>query len=147
MPKLIRTFLLLLLLINVCSDLFPQISLHKKNRYDSNGKKHGYWVEVSKLNPGQNIFKGWYDHGNETRRCTYYNDGVKCLKFRYVNDSLMRIKHYAPDGNLEYKGSALWLTKNKELRFCWNGKFVFYDSQRRKIKKVSYIRGVEQDLE
>jgi len=29
----------------------------------------------------------------------------------------MRIKRYDPDGNLEYKGSALMLTKNNELRY------------------------------
>jgi len=74
---------------------------------DTDCKKHGYWVEVSKLNPDKKTFKGWYDHGKESKRCVYYNDGAKCSKFRYVNDSLMRIKRYDPDGNLEYKGSAL----------------------------------------
>ena len=146
MPELIR-ILLLLLLVNVYSDVFPQICLHKKNQYDTDCKKHGYWVEYSKLDPGKKTFKGWYDHGNETKRCTYYNDGIKCSKFRYVNDSLMRIKRYDPDGNLEYKGSALLLTKNNELRFCWDGEFVFYDSRRHIMRKAEYIRGEEQDLE
>ena len=50
MQKLIRTFLLLLL-VNLYSDLFPQICLHKKNQFDSNCKKHGYWVEYLKSNP------------------------------------------------------------------------------------------------
>lgn len=138
---------MLLFFIFVSVDLYPQICFRKKNHFDAEKKKHGYWVEVSKLNPGQKTFKGWYNHGNETKRCTYYNVGAKCLKIKYTNDSLMRIKRYDPDGNLEYKGSALWLTKNKELRFCWDGEFVFYDSHRQKIKKVTYIRGVEQDLE
>jgi antitoxin component YwqK of YwqJK toxin-antitoxin module len=146
MPGLIRIFLLLLL-VNATFDLFPQICLYKKNQLDSDGKKHGYWIEVSKLNPDKRTFKGWYNHGNETKRCTYYNDGIKCSKFRYVNDSLMRIKRYDPNGNLEYKGSALLLKKNDELRFCWDGEFVFYDSHRNIIRKTDYIRGEEQDLE
>lgn len=146
MPKLIRT-ILLLFLVSVSLDLFSQICLHKKNQYDSECKKHGYWVEYSKLDPAKRTFKGWYNHGNETKRCTYYNNGAKWSKFRYVNDSVMRIRRYNLAGKLEYKGSALWLTANNEMRFCWDGEFVFYDSQRRKIKKVTYIRGVEQDLE
>jgi antitoxin component YwqK of YwqJK toxin-antitoxin module len=146
MPALIRISLLVLLAI-VSMDVCPQCSLHKKNRYDSNGKKHGYWVETSKLNPEKQTFKGWYDHGKETKKCIYYNDGVKCSKFRYVNDSLMRIRRYDSLGNLEYKGSALLLKKKDELRFCWDGEFVFYDSHRNIIRKVVYKRGEEQDLE
>ncbi len=138
---------ILFLLVNVSADLYPQICHHRKNHFDSDGKKHGYWVEVSKLNPEKKTFKGWYDHGNETKRCVYYNDGIKCLKFRYVNDSLMRMKRYDPEGNLEYKGYALLLKKNNELRFCWDGEFVFYDSQKHITRKVEYVLGEEQDLE
>jgi len=146
MCLLIRVLMLSLVII-VPMELYPQICLLKKNQMDSDGRKHGYWVEVSKLNPEQKTFKGWYDHGNETKRCTFYNNGTKWSKFRYVNDSLIRIKRYNLDGNLEYKGSALWLINNDEMRFCWNGEFVFYDSNRRKIKKAIYVKGVEQELE
>jgi len=146
MPKLIR-ILFLFILFSPPLELFSQICLHKKNQYDSDCKKHGYWVEYSKSEPGKKTFKGWYNHGNETKRCTYYNNGAKWSKFRYVNDTLIRIKRYDLDGNLEYKGSALLLKKNDELRFCWDGEFVFYDSQRHIIRKVEYIRGEEQYLE
>ena len=146
MPAFFRISLLALLMM-ISVDTYPQIIFHKKNQFDTEGKKDGYWIETSKLNPEKKTFKGWYDHGNETKRCTYYNDGVKCAKFRYVNDSLMRIKRYDPNGNLEYKGSALLLTKNNELRFCWDGEFVFYDSHRHIIRKAEYVRGEEQDLE
>lgn len=146
MSRHIRIFILLILVITSL-ELFPQIRLHKKNQFDSDCKKHGYWVEYSKSDPDKKTFKGWYDHGNETKRCTYYNNGAKWSTFRYVNDSVMRIKRFNLEGNLEYKGSALWLTSDNEMRFCWDGEFVFYDSHRRKIKKVNYIRGVEQDLE
>ncbi len=146
MPALIRISLLVLLAI-VSSDVYPQFTFHKKNQFDTNGKKHGYWVETSRLNPKKRTFKGWYNHGKETKRCIYYNDGVKCSKFRYVNDSLMRIKRYDKDGNLEYKGSALLLREKDELRFCWDGEFVFYDSHHHIIRKAEYTRGEEQDLE
>lgn len=137
----------MLFFVSESIDIHSQIIFRKKNQYDDEKKKHGYWVEVSKSDPGKKIFKGWYDHGNETKRCIYYNDGVKWSKFRYVNDSLMRIKRYNMNGDLEYKGSALMLRNNDEIRFCWDGEFVFYDSHRLKIKKVTYVRGVEQDLE
>jgi antitoxin component YwqK of YwqJK toxin-antitoxin module len=146
MPALIRISLLLVFM-NVSVNNYSQISILKKNQFDSNGKKHGYWVERSKLNPEKKTFKGWYDHGKETKRCIYYNNGDKCSKFRYVNDSVMRIRRYDSTGNLEYKGSALLLKKKDELRFCWDGEFVFYDSHRNIIRKVEYIRGEEQDLE
>jgi hypothetical protein len=71
MSKQLRIFLLIML-ANASLELFSQICIPKKNQYDSNRKKQGYWVEVSKLNPDQKVFKGWYDHGNETIRCTYY---------------------------------------------------------------------------
>lgn len=146
MPKHIRILMLILLVI-ASQELSPQICLQKKNQFDSDCKKHGYWVEYSKSDPAKRTFKGWYDHGHETKRCTYYYNGAIWSKFRYTNDSLLQIKRYNLEGKLEYKGSALLLTKNDELRFCWDGKFVFYDSHRRKIKKVMYIRGVEQDME
>ncbi len=138
---------LLFLLLGISSTIFPQICLHKKNHFDTDGKKHGYWVEVSKLNPDKKIFKGWYNHGKETKRCVYYNFGDKLIKIRYLNDSLMRIRRYDSLGNLEYKGSALWLTNTTEMHYCWDGVFTFYAPHRHMIKKVTYIRGVEQDLE
>ena len=138
---------LLLVFLGFTLDLFPQPCLHKKNQIDANGKKHGYWIEVSKLNPDKRIFKGWYNHGKETKRCTYYNFGDKLMKIRYLNDSVMRIRRYDSLGNLEYKGSALWLTNNSDMHYCWDGAFTFYDVHRHMIKKVTYIRGVEQDLE
>jgi len=67
------------------------------------------------------------------------------MKIKYLNDSLMRIKRYDQNGKIVYKGSALWLTKNDELRFCWDGEFTFYDSETRFTKKVLYKRGEEQD--
>jgi len=119
----------------------------EKNQYDSNCKKHGFWVEYSKSDPQKKIYKGWYDHGHETKRCTYYNYGVKLMKIRYLNDSLMRISRYDSLGNLEYKGSASWLSNAIEMHYCWDGEFTFYDPYRHKIRKVIYKHGVEQDLE
>jgi antitoxin component YwqK of YwqJK toxin-antitoxin module len=118
----------------------------KRNQLDPDGKKQGYWVTASKANPKQKAFKGWYNHGNETGKCIYFNNGVRAYKIRYINDSLMRIRRYNENGKLEYKGSALWLTKRDEIRFCWHGKFVFYDSHRHVIRKADYILGEEQDL-
>jgi antitoxin component YwqK of YwqJK toxin-antitoxin module len=146
MGGFIRSFLVFLIMC-VSADLFPQVRLHKKNQFDSDGKKHGYWIETLKSDPGKKSFKGWYNHGKETGRCIYYNNGVKLSKFRYVNDSLMHIKRFYPDGHTEYKGSALWLTNKNEMRFCWDGEFVFYDQHHHVTRKATYIRGVEQDLE
>ncbi len=138
---------LLLMFLGISVDTSSQPCMHKKNQFDAEGKKHGYWVEVSKLNPEKRIFKGWYNHGKETKRYVYYNYGDKLMKIRYLNDSVMRIRRYDTLGNLEYKGSALWLTKTTEMRYCWDGVFSFYEPHRHMIKKVTYIRGVEQDME
>lgn len=146
MPYFAR-FSLMLLIVTSTMQLFPQQCLHKKNRFDAEGKKHGYWVEFSKLHPEKKTFKGWYNHGKETKRCFYYNDGDKLMKIRYLNDSVMRIRRYNTLGNLEYKGMALWLTNTTEMHYCWDGEFTFYDTNQHKTRKVTYIRGVEQDLE
>jgi hypothetical protein len=146
MPGMIR-ILFLILFTGISINLFPQACLTGKNQYDSGGKKHGYWIEVSKLHPEKIIFKGWYKHGKETKRCTYYNFGLKLMKIKYLNDSLMRVRRYDFLGNLEYKGSAFWITNANEMHYCWDGAFTFYDSQRHKIRKASYKRGVEQNPE
>jgi antitoxin component YwqK of YwqJK toxin-antitoxin module len=139
-------FFLVLMLTSTTLYLFPQMCFHKKNQFDVDGKKDGYWVSHSKLNPEIQTFRGWYKHGNEAKKCTYYNNsGTKMMRIKYLNDSLMRIRRYNQNGKIEYKGYALWLTKNDELRFCWDGEFTFYDSGRRVTKKVMYIRGEEQD--
>lgn len=146
MPELTR-ILFLILFTGISINLFPQACLTGKNQYDSGGKKHGYWIEGSKLNPEKRTFKGWYNHGRETKRCVYYNYGVKLMKIRYLNDSVMRIRRYDSLGNLEYKGMALWLTNAGEMRYCWDGEFTFYDLHKHKIKTVLYKRGVEQDID
>lgn len=64
-----------------------------------------------------------------------------------MNDTTMYIRRYNQDGNIEYKGRAFWLTNSDEMRYCWDGKFVFYDKNRRKINKVIYKMGEEQDEE
>jgi len=137
-----RLFLLILFVLGTIN-LNSQICWRHKNQFDPDGKKHGYWVENSKLNPDEKTFKGWYEHGNETKRCTYYNNGVRWSKFRYVNDTLVKIRRFDEDGKLEYKGTALMLMNENEIRFCWDGEFVFYDSHRRKIRKEFYVRGIE----
>lgn len=145
MAACVRLIVILLFLASSV-DLYPQVNLHKKNQFDSDCKKQGFWIEVSKSDPGKRIFKGWYKHGNETRKCIYYAEGRPVLKLKYLNDSVMRIRRYDTDGHLQYKGSALWLKNGEELRYCWNGKFSFYNTERRKIAQVMYIKGVEQDL-
>ena len=146
MSSALIRFTFLLILTSITLDLYPQMCFQKKNKFDAEGKKDGYWVLQSKLNPKIKTFKGWYKNGNETKKCIYYNNsGIKMMKTKYLNDSLMRIKRFDQNGKIEYKGSALWLTKNDEMRFCWDGEFLFYNSQRRVINKVMYKRGEEQD--
>jgi antitoxin component YwqK of YwqJK toxin-antitoxin module len=138
---------MLLVLCSISVSVSAQCRFTKVNQTDSSGLKHGYWVIRSKASPDQKIFSGWYKHGNETKRCTYYDSGNPALKLRYLNDSVMRIRKYNTKGKLQYKGRALWLKNEKEMRYCWDGEFTFYDPKRHKIKEVTYIRGVEQDQE
>ena len=136
----------LLVLCIVSLSVSAQCRFTKINQIDDTGLKHGYWVIRSKVNPDQKIFSGWYKHGNETKRCTYYDSGNPALKLRYLNDSVMRIRKYDTNGNLQYKGRALWLKNEKEMRYCWDGEFRFYDAHGRLIARVSYNKGEEQDI-
>ena len=96
----IRVFLLFQFVI-ISIQAYPQICfLKRQNQFDSDCKKHGYWVEYSTSDPAKRTFKGWYNHGNETKKCTYYNNGAIWSTFRYVNDSVMRIRRYNLEGNL-----------------------------------------------
>jgi len=139
--------IVVLTITSICNHAFSQSRFCKQNQFDSKGQKHGYWVSRSALHPDQKIFSGWYNHGNETRRCVYYDSGNPVLKLSYKNDSVMRIRKFNLQGRLQYKGTALWLKNESEMRFCWDGEFSFYDSSRHKIAQVTYIKGVEQDTE
>lgn len=144
MHSLIR-IICVLTITSLCNEAFAQGRFCKQNQLDNEGLKHGYWVTRSTLHPDQKIFSGWYKHGNETKRCVYYDSGDPVLKLRYKNDSVMRIRKYDNQGRLQYKGTALWLNNQNEMRFCWDGEFSFYDTRRHRIARVTYIRGVEQD--
>lgn len=146
MSATFRLFFFFLLFLSTL-EIYPQIRIHKNNQFDAECRKHGRWVTFSENDPLKKTYKGWYDHGSETKRCTYYNNGIRWAKFRYVNDTLIRLKRYDSNGNLEYKGRALWMKNQKEMRFCWDGEFTFYDSHRRRIKKVMYVMGEEQGSE
>lgn len=140
---LVFSFMLLLIVLSVSAK--AQLHLRKINRYDDEGKRHGYWVMNSNTDSSRRIFKGRYNHGSQTGRCVfYYEDGTRYMVLHYKNDSLARMKRYDLRGKLELKGWALWLKNEKELRFCWDGDFVFYDSRRRVTGKAKYIRGIEQ---
>lgn len=146
--KKIRAPLLVLLLSAYSLSVSAQWKLRSKNKYDNEGNRHGYWEMYGKTDSTHRIFKGRFTHGNQSGRCVfYYEDGTRYMILRYKNDSLARMKRYDMQGNLELKGWALWLSNEKELRFCWDGDFVFYDSRRKIIGRATYIRGEEQYTE
>lgn len=134
-----------LLFITFSIPASAQWSLRSKNKFDKQGNRHGYWEMYAKTDTTHRIFKGRFNHGNQCGRCIfYYPDETRYMLLHYKNDSLARMKRYDIKGKLELKGWALWLSNEKELRFCWDGDFVFYDSRHRIIGRATYIKGAEQ---
>lgn len=140
MPRII---LLLFIFLSATYYTSAQLTLRPKNRFDSENRKHGFWITYSRSNPKQKTFKGYFKHGFETGKCKYYADGKKCMKLRYVNDSIIRIVRYSSNGRPEYKGTALWLVNDEEMWYCWDGEFTFYGENRKVIRKATYIKGEE----
>lgn len=138
---------LALLQMVACVSISDRYCKSKRNRFDSEGRKHGYWVSANRIKPENKIFSGWYNHGSETQRCIYYEKGRKALVLHYINDSLMRVKRYDSTGNLQYKGKALLLTNasKEEVRYCWHGTFRFYIPHHKLIKRTVYVMGEEQE--
>ena len=115
----------------------------KTNQYDSTGLKQGKWIvwwdEASKIPLSITRFKNDQERG---RSRYFFIDGTVRVKFYTRKDGRVRVKYYNEDGSMEKKGHALMIVTPEQVRYCWHGKWKFYEN--RKCVKVSeYKMGKE----
>jgi antitoxin component YwqK of YwqJK toxin-antitoxin module len=106
------------------------------NRYDSKGFRQGKWIvwwdEASKSPLSITHFKDDHERGKSRY---FYMDGTRRMKFYTRKDGRVRVKYYTETGRLEKKGRALMIVTPEQVRYCWHGKWKFYEN--RKCVKVS----------
>lgn len=116
---------------------------NKTNQYDSKGLRQGKWIvwwdEASKSPLSVTRFKDDHERG---RSRYFYIDGTRRMKFYTRKDGRVRLKYYTETGQIEKKGHALMIVTPEQVRYCWHGKWKFYEN--RKCVKVSeYKMGKE----
>lgn len=123
---------------------FGQLFHRGINKTDSKGQRQGKWITWQDSTRRLPSCKSWYKDGREYRVTRYYHSNGKTrLKFRFLGDSVMRVKYFDTDGRLTDKGRALRLMTDTEIRYCWDGIWKTYDSHHRVIKSVMYHKGEE----
>lgn len=115
----------------------------KINRYNANGLRDGswiyYWDDAQKKPMNKLRFKNGREHGLNR----YYNEnGKKWLKFRAFKDGRMNVTYYDDNGRREKKGKALMIYDAAELRYCWHGKWKYYENGRF-VREAVYNMGNE----
>lgn len=116
----------------------------KINRTDAEGHRQGRWITWQDSVRRLPSAKSWFRDGREIRTTRYYHSNGKTrLKLRYSGDSIIHVKYYDTLGHLIQKGRALRLYSDKEIRYCWDGVWKFYDSGRKPERVAIYRRGEE----
>jgi antitoxin component YwqK of YwqJK toxin-antitoxin module len=114
----------------------------KLNQLDKQGRRQGHWITWQDSVRRLPSSKSWFRDGKEYRTTRYYHSNGKTrLKLRYHGDSLIRVKYYDTLGHVTHKGRALRLYTPTEIRYCWDGKWKYYDGRRKYIKAVIYRKG------
>jgi antitoxin component YwqK of YwqJK toxin-antitoxin module len=96
--------------------LIPGLSLSQSNQYDSEGRKHGEWVE--KWSNGNLKMRGTFEHGIPTGELVKYDKNFN-IEVKYIfqeNDSVL-VTFYHPNGKtmsegvyVDQKKQGLWRT-------------------------------------
>jgi antitoxin component YwqK of YwqJK toxin-antitoxin module len=121
-----------------------QIFKTKINQVDAGGHRQGRWIQWQDSVRRVPFCTSWYKDGIECRATRYYNsNGTVRLKFRYLDDSLIRVKYFDEKGRLTSKGTALLLYTDTEIRYCWDGVWKEYDKWRRVKNSSVYRKGEE----
>lgn len=139
--RLIFIFLILIIFNIEAPASWP--GLFKVNQYNKEGLRHGRWVyhwdEAKKIPMNKLRFK----NGREFGLNRYYNeDGKKWLRFRAFKDGRMIVTYYDEKGKKERKGEALMIYDPLEIRYCWHGKWKFYE-EGKIVRTVIYNMGEE----
>lgn len=133
----------LLVFFFFCTNSYSQFLRHKKNQYDENGKRKGlwisYWDDEEKIPMSMATYKNGYETGVSKE---YHQNGNLRLKFRY-HKHRMRVKYYEKNRNLESKGWSIIEYNEEDTHYYWQGKWKYYDENRKIIKIVYYLNGQE----
>lgn len=139
-------FLLAFILISFTGN--TQILHRKINRLDEKGCRQGIWIIYLDSARRQPLSKFHFKDGREYRTSRYYHEnGTTRVKFRYKGESLVLVKYYDTCGRLTQKGRSLMLYTDKEIRYCWDGAWKFYDNRHRLIRTAEYRKGEELGVE
>jgi len=127
---------------------YPQLLNRKLNRLDEEGRRQGCWITWQDSARRLPSSKSWFRDGKEYRTTRYYHsNGITRLKLRYSGDSIIHVKYYDSTGHLMQKGRALRLYSDKEIRYCWEGTWKFYNGGRKPDRIAVYRRGEEVSAE
>ncbi len=127
--KLLVIFLLLTPLIAT-----TQIFKRKFNKSDENGKRQGLWISYWDDDEKILMTKYHYKNGWETYTCKeFYDNGKTRLKFRYYKNRI-RVKYFDKDRQLTQKGWSKWDITEEDLHYYWDGKWKFYDEDKKLVK-------------
>jgi len=136
--------LLLLAFVLISLTGYPQIFHPKINRLDEKGCRQGRWITYQDSIRRHPLSKFYFKDGLECRTTKYYYENGKVrVKFRYKGDSLVLVKYYDTCGGLSQKGRSLMLYTEKEIRYCWDGVWKFYDNRQHLIRTAAYRKGEE----
>lgn len=133
-------------LIFVCilfsgSIVYAQFFNKQLNTYNDQGLKSGTWKlywDEEKTTPMSVIN---YDDGRETGVCKEYHcNGQLRLKFRHQKNKT-RVKYFSPERKLEQKGWAVFEYRTDDIRYYWDGKWKFYNTNRKKVNVSCYKNG------
>lgn len=142
-----RFILIFIMLITASSVSAAWPGIFKTNRYNSNGLRHGrwvyYWNDTTKVPMNRLRFK----NGREFGLNRYYDiHGKVWLKFRAAADGRMKVTYYDDKGRKEKSGRALMIYDPTEIRYCWHGKWKFYENGKL-IRMAVFEMGNEKTAE
>jgi antitoxin component YwqK of YwqJK toxin-antitoxin module len=130
--------------------LFPLLSsaqFYKKkiNQLDENQKKIGLWKTYWDKEETIPMTSYHFINGHETGVCKEYNSKGKIrLKFRY-DKTRIRVKYYYENRKLEKKGWAKWDITEVEMHYYWEGKWKFFNEDRKLKEIIYYKNGMRED--
>ncbi len=116
----------------------------KINQLDSKGNRQGRWITWQDSARRLPSSKCWFKNGLEYRTTRYYHPNGKVrLKLHFRGDSIIRVKYIDSTGHVTQKGWALRIYTQKEIRYCWDGEWKFYNEKHKLERKAIYRKGEE----
>ncbi len=132
MNRFLKYFVVILLLFPLI--LSAQIFKRKVNRNDENGNRKGLWINYWDDDEKILMSKYHYKDGMETYVCReFYSNGKTRIKFRYYGKRI-RVKYFDENSQITQKGWSKWDIAEKDLHYYWDGKWKFFDENKKLVK-------------